>query len=521
MKVLPRLEPVISARRIGLNTLALWSEMAVTLGLMLILARVMLEGLGKSGFGLWGIALGAVEMVMALDLGLRIASFRFMSRALVDKSRSNAFRVVNNAFLTMLPLVVILVGVVLVIAWALPLAWSAKRSVVEIALFRQTMWILAATVPLSLLQNPFLSVLVGLQRSYLMSIGRLAGQLVFAAWILFLVNRQAMDLRWVAAGMCANYAAAFVLAVTMAVVCLGKFPISLRRFRWPQAKEMLLFGRGVLVMGLSHMLIYGPDLVLIGTFLTSEFAAMYRIPLMIVKQTQVLAAVSTPLLAVAAQLHKRGEHGLLRELFHSSTRITGLLAMCLLGPLVMFGEVFIELWLPGEEMAWTWKLLGILAIGQWVMLATFPAERMLMGTGRIKLTSIAFGTAGICKVIAGAIFLSIAAQTDMAWGLYGLAWVTSVLLVAVKGVIVPAYICRQNEMSFSRFMLSTFGRLGMSGVVAASAMLAMRFLWTPQTLAMSLVQLAAGAGLCLAIGTAVVLTSQDRTYIRSMILRRT
>lgn len=528
MKVFPRLRPTITARRIGLNTVVLWVELGVNVLVMILLTRYLMAGIGKASYGLWSVAVNALEALMAIDLGMRLTTYRFLSQAMVGRSRPALYRMISSAAAIMLAVSAGLMVVMLAVGAMLP-RMQAEITPAGAAELRQTLWILALALPFALVRYPFLGVLVGLQESYKVSVGRLGGQVTYAAAAAVVIALGLTDLRWIALAMLLNYIAGFALAAGMAWGALGRIPLRWRYVRRRHVAEMLRFSRGVFLVGLATMLMYNLDVPLIGAIVgaargktvAGELAATYRIPLMIILQARALTTgIANPLLAVAAQLQRRGEHDVLRELYRSSARILGALTMCVLLPLVVFGERFLTLWLPGQGLGWTWKLLAVLSLGQWVALTTSPGERMLMGAGRIRVSSLAFAAGAVLKILAAAAVLYVAARGEPTWGLMALAWATTVPLLIAQGVVLPAYVCRQNGLSLPAYLLATFGRLAAGGAATAAVLLGLRWLWTPRSLPEAVAQVAAGAAACLAICGLLTLTSRDRRSIRAMVARR-
>ncbi|RPI63998.1 MAG: hypothetical protein EHM48_01555, partial [Planctomycetaceae bacterium] len=380
------------------------------------------------------------------------------------------------------------------------------------AVYTQMIWILAACIPFMILRMPVQSVVLGMQLGYKLAVARTIGQLTFVAIVWIFIQSGWQDLRLMAAAWACNYLISLILVTFQARKCLGVLSFSLRYVRRAEIAPMLRFGGSAFLIPISVLLFYQVDPLLIGTFMDERAVALFAPATMLVMPIRSLTAgVGTPLLSVAAQLAADGKHQLLAELYHSAARLTGTMATCFLLPLMLFGESFLTYWM-GKEFAWTWQILAILCLGQMVTLTSFPGERMLIGSGRLGLASSASLLAGLVKVA-----LSVAALALTAWPLIGLAWATTLPLLVLQGVIFPIAFCRQIGVPVGRYIAATLGRIVMSALPVAAALLAMRHFWQPHGFVETVAQVTAGFALTAAVAWFATFTQKDRTYILSMI----
>jgi O-antigen/teichoic acid export membrane protein len=503
----------ITVRRIGANTAAMWVHALVSAVGGILFMRLLLGELGRAQAGLWQTAQDVLSSVIALDLGIGLGVTRLVSRGLITGGRGRVYCLINTAAAVTVALSGVLVAVMLVLALVMPRSGAVGAEAAG-PLF-QTLLILALAVPAVMMRTAFQATLMGLQQRYKLILTLLLGQLVFWAAAAMMLLAGIHDLRLLAAVLAASHVLSLVMMALLTRAGLGYIPLGRRWVRRELVRPLLRFGLEAFLLPLSLMICYQLDSVLITTLRGEQFVPPYRWPMQLIMQVRGIAmSLGVSLMPVAAQLHERRQHDPLRELYCSASRMTATLASCMLVPLAVFGEAFMQVWLPRENMGWTWQLLAILALGQLPALAVFPAERMLIGAGRIAVAARAELLAAGAKVAAALLVLSLLAEP-----LTALAWATTLPVLIVSIFIVPASICRQNNMPLGAYLRTTLGRQLLAAAPAVIMLLGIRAIWRPASLLESLAQLAVGAVVCGAFGLLLALTASDRRRFGQLLAR--
>ncbi len=513
MKLVPLPHSPITTRRIGLNAAAQWAQTIVTAVALLFLTPMLLDGLGKSGYGMWSIAFTTVQVLVSLDFGMQSATRRFMARFIVGASRVDLYRAFNSSLAIMLVVSAVLVAAMIALGWLLPYVSGVRG--MEAVEFREAIWVLAAGIPFSMVMRPFHGVIAGLQQGYKSALAATIGYLTFVVMAVICLETGHSDLRLLAVAVVLHLVVFLGLTAWWAWKPLGHIAISFRYVRSEYVREMLHFGKSAFLLPVA-MVAYNLDTQLIGAFVSTATVAYYRIPIQLIMFIRMLAmGISQPLLPVATQLRQSGQIELLKDLYHSGARLTGSLVVMLLLPLVIFGEVFIGNWLPGQGMAWTWQLLAIMSLGQFIAIMSMPGEQMLLGAGRT-------GRIGIANVAGAAVKLAatVLVLTITPWELIGVAWATTVPLLA-SGLVVLYCMCSQNSISAVSYFASTLGRVTVAALPAGGLLLVLRGVWVPESFFVSIIQVAFGAALCGVSSWFLALTEQDRTYMRALLWTRT
>src|SRR5215467_13008624 len=84
-------------RRIAQNVLSNWSALAITTAVSFFLAPFVVHHLGNVAYGVWIVIASLVGYMNLLDLGLRSAVVRFVSKGIAQESHEESSQAVSGA----------------------------------------------------------------------------------------------------------------------------------------------------------------------------------------------------------------------------------------------------------------------------------------------------------------------------------------------------------------------------------------------------------------------------------------
>ncbi|MBE7507717.1 MAG: lipopolysaccharide biosynthesis protein [Planctomycetia bacterium] len=203
-----------------------------------------------------------------------------------------------------------------------------------------------------------------------------------------------------------SHMVAMILASVMFFICLKraipKLEFSVRHIRLDRFKILLVFAAAGLVMTVGNVLGQEGFRVLVGKGLSMAdvggLSAVWAFRSMVF---MVICSMTNVLTPTASALEARGSAEALGKLLVASTKYSSVAAasMCLV-PLAVFGP-FLRLWL-GEEFASLTTLLIVIMLAQLPISASLSAQQMLIGLGRLRITSPAvFSRGAVSLVVAG------------------------------------------------------------------------------------------------------------------------
>ena len=186
---------------------------------------------------------------------------------------------------------------------------------------------------------------------------------------------------------------------------IPKLEISFRHIRRSRLKLLCVFASAGLIMTLGNVLGQEGFRVLIGKGLSladvGGLSAVWAFRSMVV---MVICSMTNVLTPTASSLEARGSTESLGKLLVASTKYSSVAAasMCLV-PLAAFGP-FLRLWL-GEEFSSLATLLVLIMLAQLPIAASLSAQQMLIGLGRLRITSPAVFARGAGSLVAAGLYI--------------------------------------------------------------------------------------------------------------------
>jgi O-antigen/teichoic acid export membrane protein len=162
------------------------------------------------------------------------------------------------------------------------------------------------------------------------------------------------------------------------------------RFKLGFDRNTLMRVRGYVGYGAINRiisgLVSGLDKTLISAWLGIAAAGIYSIPFMLVSSLGYMISYMLGfLLPISSELHSIGEFEKLREIFTRSTRFLTALTSMIFIPVLIFGDLFITLWVGAETGYKTKNILMLLALsGIFSTLFISLSNNIIVGIGRIK-----------------------------------------------------------------------------------------------------------------------------------------
>jgi O-antigen/teichoic acid export membrane protein len=201
------------------------------------------------------------------------------------------------------------------------------------------------------------------------------------------------------------------------------------------------------------------------------------------------------LMPMVSDLHAQGRHDEVRRRFTIATRIALQLTLPFAAAFSFFATDFVDVWLGSGAPDVTVDIIVLLMAVQLVTLSAYPAEKVLVGIGRVRAV-------GTLAFIEGLSNLGVSVALVSAYGAVGAALgtlFTSALLAPVKWPLA----CRAVGCSTTRFLRESL----VPGIVSSlPALAAMGATWIvlPSGALRLAVGLSVGIGIAVAVGAAQI-----------------
>jgi len=418
-----------SASGIARNVLSNWLGLAVNIVVAFFISPFVVHRLGDTRYGIWALVLQLTGYMGVVDVGLRSALVRFISRFHAQRDNTALNNLVSTTLILYGGFALICFGVgFLLAAFALPF-FHIPAGLLRDA--RITIVLAAVILGTDFLFATFQAALVGVSRWDLrnaVAIGVLILRTVFVIAFLLagygLVTLALIQLLTSLAG--------HVIEVILVHRVLSGLRVSIRTWDKTILRPIISHSTHSFLISIGSSINYEVDNIVIALFLPISQVTLYVIGSRLVQYLRLLINGSTSIVApLASELDAQGRE---QETAHMLVRgskyalligYLGAAALCCLGP------DFIRIWMGPSYGPVSGTVMRILAVGQFVALTEMMAAHLLYGLGKHRVNTW-------CTLGEAAVNLGASIALARPFGIYGVAAGTTAAAVIFRGWIFPA-----------------------------------------------------------------------------------
>jgi O-antigen/teichoic acid export membrane protein len=433
------------------NVLSNWLAHGVRLVIGLAVAPFLVHRLGNAEYGIWVLVFTLTGYMGVLDLGIRPAVVRFVSKYKALDDHQNVNAVVNTSLAVFCFVAVLVVAAAFVLAPYMERFFQIEPGLESKA--RMLTIIIGLNVALSFPFGVIGAVLGGGLQRFDISNG---------IQILILMVRTAAIVLAVKAGH--GIVAMGVIVLVASVVGYSLRYLAIRR-QFPQFRlNLRLASRATLrtifnyslfafLMAIASQMTYRSSSVILGAFLSVGAVTLFWIPWGLIEAARELVHLFTiVLIPRVSELEARKDTAGIYDVLVRGTRFVMLISLPAGIMFIGRGRNFIELWM-GPEYAETALLLTIMAIPQFVAMPQRVASSILFGIGKHKWLCVVALVESLVNVLLS-IFLV------KRYGLIGAAVGLSIPVLVSNSLFHPIYTCRVIRYPLTRYLWK--GMLGPS-----------------------------------------------------------
>jgi O-antigen/teichoic acid export membrane protein len=497
-------------RRIAQNVLSNWFALAVTTVVGFFLSPFVVHHLGNLAYGVWVLIASLVSYMGLLDLGLRGAVTRFVSKGATQQNHQESSQAVSGALWIRLwiSLAIIAVGIVCSLGFH-------RVFVIPIDLqqpARIAVLLTAITVAMNLWCGVFGGVLVALHRYDMTSSVSIVQTCVRAAGIVYLLRTGRGILGLAIWDLCTWSISNTVLIL----LCFRVYPQLKVVFTRPDRETFLKlwnYSLYAFLINIAIQVTYYTDNMVVGAFLSPGAVTLYAIGgILITYARQIVSSMTTTFTPLASTFEAEGSDDNLRRLLIHGTRAALIVSLPIEVALFFRGHTFIRLWMGDQYAQVSGTVMQILLLSVVFGSATTTAGGIVYGMGQHK--RIAFW--GIGEAAANLILSIILVRRI---GVYGVAWGTAIPSVVIEVLFWPVFISRLVKISVRTFLWETWFRPAVAIVPFTLACVVVERYWPARNLLWFFVQIAVLLPL-VPLAVALVFRKEVETQVRAWIKRR-
>ncbi len=469
------------SRRIAQNVLSNWTALAITTLVGFFLSPFVVHHLGNLAYGVWVIIGSLVSYMGLLDLGLRGAVTRFVSKGVAQNDHQESGQAVSGALWIRLWISLAIIAAGAILSLGLHHVFVIPPALQQPA--RIAVLVTAVTVGVNLWCGVFGGVLVALHRYDLTSGVSIFQTCARAAGIVYLLRSG----HGILALALWDLLTALVTNSALIFFCFRIYPqlkIVFGSPGRPTLAKLWNYSFYAFLINVAIQVTYYTDNLVVGAFLSPAAVTLYAIGgLLIGYARQIVSSMTTTFTPLASSFEAEGNYENLRRLVIHGTRAALIVSLPIEVALFFRGHSFIHLWMGEQYAGPSGTVMRILLLSVVFASANTTSGGIVYGMEKHK--RIAFFAIG--EAIANFVLSVILVRRI---GIYGVAWGTTIPSVLIELLLWPRFICKLVVMPVRTYLWQTWFRTAL-GIVpfAVACALAERY-WPAHNLVVFFLQIA-------------------------------
>jgi O-antigen/teichoic acid export membrane protein len=474
-------------RGIVRNALSTYGVRALLALSVLVLTPYLFRTLGPAAFGTWSVLYTIATVFSLIEFGFSTGATKLIAELRGAQRRGELEETVGASVALMAAIGVFACAVFVAVA----LLFDDLAAEPEREAFRQGMLLLGATMLVRLPTATYGATLLGYQRANLFNAGEGVTAIVFPLGAVVALQSGGGIFELAVA-----YAAALLAgSITFAILLkLTDARLPLRPRLGSRATRHRIAGFASLTLLADSMLFIGTrmDTVVIAAIRNAAAAAPFAAA---VKLQSALQSLTFPIyllfMPMVSELWSAGKRAEVRRRLILTTRIACQATLPAAFALALYADDITHFWLGADAPGVTAEIIAVLAASQAITLSVLPAERTLIGIGRVRLIAAIAVVEGVSNLALSIVLVS-------AYGAIGAALGT----LFTYGLIAPVKLplaARATNASLGRLLRDGFARAALSTAPAATWMIVAWALLPGQALRLA-VGLVGGLAISAAIG---------------------
>jgi O-antigen/teichoic acid export membrane protein len=468
-------------KRIAQNILSNWMALAVSTAVGFFLAPFIVHHLGNVAYGVWILVVSLSSYMNLLDLGMRGAVTRYVSKGNAQGNHDEAADAVSAALWIRVWISLGIVLVSVVFSQVFPRVFVVPTNLQHAA--RIAILVTALTVALNLWCGVFGGVLTALHRYDQLSIVTMLQTGCRAAGIVWLLQHghsfMALTLWELFTALLSNS-----MLVSLSLRAYPDLRITFRRPEKEVIRKLWTYSFYAFLINFAIQVVNYTDNLVVGAFTSAEAVTLYAIGgSLIMYARQIVGAMTTTFGPLASTYEAQGSHKDLRRLLIHGTRAALLISLPIEVAMFVRGETFISLWMGPQYGHPSGTVLRILLISLVACTGSAACGGIVYGMEKHKRIAL-------WAVLEAAANLGLSIFLVRRIGIYGVAWGTTIPSLLVEVVLWPPYICHLVQINMRQYLWQTWGRTMLASVpYAAGCYLAERY-WPAHNLFIFFLQIA-------------------------------
>lgn len=435
--------------------LANWLATGANMLVPFFLTPFVVHRLGSVAYGVWVLAVSTVSYFNLLDLGLRSAVIRYVSKSVAREEHLDAQKTIEAALWFRLVIAAVVVLASIALAFAFTHIFTVPPEMRASA--RITVLLCTLGVAVTLVAGVFGGVLSALNRFDLSS-GIIILQTILRAVGVVLILRAGHGLEMLALWELIIIVIAAAVTIITAVKLYPHCKIHLKRPEMKLLRTIWSYSFKTFIIMVAVQIVFYTDNVVVGAFLSVAAVSFYSIAGSLAMYSgQVSTSMGSIFIPMASGFDAEGRTDELSRLLLRGTQAALAFMLPIALTLLIRGQTFITIWVGPQFGEISGTILQILLISQFFTIANATAGQIAYGTGKHRSVAIAASIEAVLNLTLSLIFVRKIGMTGVAWG-------TSISQGLVHLVFWPRYVKREIGVPVGIYLWEGWGKVLLGSV---------------------------------------------------------
>jgi len=421
-----------------------WTALAFNFVVAFFLSPFIVHHLGLTAYGVWALVVAVTSYMGLLDMGLRGAVVRFVSRHHPQGNHADSSSATSAALWLRQWICLAVIGLSLILSLVINRMFHVPQELQTAA--RWALLLSGINLSVTLYFGVFGGVLAALHRFDLISAVSIGQGLVRSAGVVWLLATG----HGILALAIWELTVVVVANLTQMSLCFWIYPELRLSFRYPgkqMLREIADYSAWIFLLHICGQVIYYTDNLVVGVFVSVAAVTFYSIGGSLIEYLRtIVASLTMTFMPLASNYQASGEHEKLRQLLRQGTRVAILVAWPVQVALLFRGITFISLWMGPQYGPVSGRVLQILLLSQLFTVANSSSINITLGLAKHR--RVAYWSAG--EAIANLCLSILLAR----WiGIFGVAIGTVIPNLFVHLFLWPRYICKLVDDSVKQYLL--------------------------------------------------------------------
>lgn len=419
-----------------------WMLFFVNVVLTFFITPYIVHSLGDSRYGIWNIIISVTGYCGLLDLGIRNALVRYISKHKGENNYEKINEIIGTCFFLFLIVGVIIFFVSLMIAFNVSTFFEIPNNLMSDT--QSIMLVLGCSLAIQFPLNALSGVIVSFQRYDISS----------KVWIIISIisNLIRVIILWQGFGLIALALVSMFFDIAaytiMAVIGFRLFPglsFNLKIPKYISIKKIFSFSLFSFLIGVAGRVVNYASPIIIGAKLSLEAVTYYALPAMLMTYTiNIIYHFSRVLQPFASTSEAQNNFKEISAMTIWSIRTSLFIYIPISILIIYFGFDFLNLWVGTIYAQKAFYILLILPICFLFATAEMPLQDILIGMGYVKVLSYIL-------LLEAVLSISMALLLVPYFNLEGVAMGMGVPLIITRGVIIPMVGVKKVKISLAQY----------------------------------------------------------------------